>query len=125
MLIGDLFAQQMRADGKQREVIEVSLIITWSRRHNALIYGQMYSTGGRLIYLRQPFLRLARGLPFLWQCSKICFLELSYVNVPTVNLKSCSMNVAIRTRPGTSIRRIYLVTPHCSHVLHVPAFGYD
>ena len=34
---------------------------------------------------------------------EVCFWELSYVNVPTVNLKSCSMNVA----PGTLFRRIF------------------
>ena len=40
MLIDDLFAQQMRADGEQRGAIEVGLIITWSRRHNAYATGR-------------------------------------------------------------------------------------
>ena len=35
MLIDDEFAQQMRADGEQKRVIEVGLAITWSRRYNA------------------------------------------------------------------------------------------
>ena len=48
-----------------------------------------------------------------------CFWELSYVNVPTVNLKSCSMNVS----PGTLFRRIFSYY-HYSYVLHVPAFVY-
>ena len=54
---------------------------------------------------------------------EVCFWELSYVNVPTVNLKSCSMNVA----PGTFFRRIFYFFPykHYSYVLHVSAFGYD
>ena len=69
MLIDDLVAQQMRADGEQRGVIEVGLIITWSRRHNAFFYGPMYSTGSCLIHLKQRFLRLARGPPYLWQRS--------------------------------------------------------
>ena len=34
---------------------------------------------------------------------EVGFWELSYVNVPTVNLKSCSVNVA----PGTLCRRIF------------------
>ena len=53
---------------------------------------------------------------------EVCFWELSYVNVPTVNLQSHSMNVAIRTR--YAIPPHYLTAPHCSYALHVPAFGY-
>ena len=35
MLIDDSFAQQMRAAGEQKEVIDEGLIITSSRRHNS------------------------------------------------------------------------------------------
>ena len=50
---------------------------------------------------------------------EVCFWELSYVNVPTVNLKSYSMNVAIFIPP------YYFITPHCSYVVYAPVFGYD
>ena len=43
MLIDDEFAQQIRADGEQKRVIEVGLAITRSRRHNA------YATDRRTI----------------------------------------------------------------------------
>ena len=71
----------------------------------------MYSAGSSLIYLQQRFLRLARGLEACpWSTvpmamfRELCFWELSYVNVPTVNLKSYSMHAAIRTR--------YVIPPH-------------
>ena len=49
------------------KMIEVGPTITRLKRHNeCLFYGQMYSTGSCLIYLQQRFLRLARGLPYLW-----------------------------------------------------------
>ena len=92
---------------------------------HCICYGQIYSTGSCLTYQQQRFLRLARGLPYLSMATfpEVWFWELSYVNVPTVNSKYYSMNVAIRTR--YVIPPHYLITPHCSYVLHVPAFRYD
>ena len=63
-----------------------------------VLYGQMSDLP------TATFPEAARGLPYLWQCSlRFAFWELSYVNGPTVNIKSCSMNVA----PGTSFRCIF------------------
>ena len=85
-------------------------------------YGQMYSTGRCLIYLQQRFLRLSRGLPYLWQCS----LRFASGSLSTSTSRPLTWNHI----PWILLTVRYCAAFFCTNItrtyyVHVPAFGYD